>query len=221
MAGGYPGLNKVKDPGTYAALKSAWDQILASQAALAALTAIAVTVADGDPLDAKGQRVIDVATPEAAADAVPLGYLYNIVNSLQHNNLKALQGGQTTDSGGEYYHLTAAQWAILSVLGSPTGGNINQAGSKAGGVTLDSSSGTITLNNANLNADTTVSFVLTNSFISSTSLVLVQHESVGALGSYNFAVTPAGGSATIYVRNVTPGNLAEAIVLRFLVLPSA
>jgi hypothetical protein len=102
--------------------------------------------------------------------------------------------------------------------GTGAGGTVAQATSKATGVTLSKVCGTITMNAANLAADTSVSFVLTNTAIAATDLVVVQHSSAGTLGAYDFAVTPAAGSATITVRNQTPGALAEAIVLRFAVI---
>lgn len=102
--------------------------------------------------------------------------------------------------------------------GTGAGGTVTQATSKATGVTLNKPTGQITMNNAALNADTTVSFTLTNSQISATDLVLVQHVSGGTLGSYTCTATAAAGSATVYVRNVTAGNLSEAIVLQFAVV---
>ena len=98
------------------------------------------------------------------------------------------------------------------------GGTVTQATSKSTGVTLNKTCGTITMNGAALAAATTVSFTLTNSTIAATDLVVVQHSSVGTLGAYNFAVTPAGGSASIAVRNVHTASLSEAIVLRFVVV---
>jgi hypothetical protein len=104
--------------------------------------------------------------------------------------------------------------------GTGAGGTVTQgSGSgKATAVTLSKVTGEITLDAANLNADTTVSFVLTNTVIDATDHVLVDHVSGGTLGAYNFAADPATDSATIYVRNITAGNLAEAIVLRVTVI---
>jgi hypothetical protein len=73
---------------------------------------------------------------------------------------------------------------------------------------------------ATLNANTTVSFTLTNSVISATDIVVLQHTSVGSSASYNLNAFPGAGSAVISVRNVTAGNLSEAIVIRFAVIES-
>lgn len=98
------------------------------------------------------------------------------------------------------------------------GGAVAQATSKATGVTLNEHCGTITLHNATLAANTTVGFTFTNSNIAATDIVVLVHDSVGTLGAYGFAVTPATGSATVSVRNLTAGGLSEAIVLRFAII---
>jgi hypothetical protein len=115
--------------------------------------------------------------------------------------------GAITSSGGGIGYATGA------------GGTTTQGISgKNAAVTLNKLCGTIAMNGANLAANTTVSFVFTNSFIASGDCVLVKHDAVGALGSYNVVAAGEGaGSCTVYVRNVTSGALAEAIVLKFFV----
>jgi hypothetical protein len=98
------------------------------------------------------------------------------------------------------------------------GGTVTQATSKATGVTLSTVCGTITTNAASLASATNVSFVLTNTAIAATDVVVIVHDSVGTLGGYGITATPAAGSATITIRNNTAGALAEAIVLRFAVI---
>jgi hypothetical protein len=99
------------------------------------------------------------------------------------------------------------------------GGTVAQATSKSTGVTLNKSTGTITMNAAALNATTSVSFVLTNSLIAATDVVNVAIKSGATLASYFVQVdATAAGSCTITVRNYTAGNLSEAIVLSFAVL---
>lgn len=108
-------------------------------------------------------------------------------------------------------------------FGYPTGfgGAVVQATSKATAAALNKQSGTVTLNGAALAADTTVSFTLTNTCVAANDIVHVQHDSVGTLGAYTFAATPAAGSVVIAVHNCTPGSLSEAIVLRFIVIKGA
>lgn len=101
-----------------------------------------------------------------------------------------------------------------------SGGTASQgSGSgKATGVTLSKSCGSITMDAANLNTATTVSFTLTNTVIEAGDILVMNHLSGGTAGAYTLNAQCAAGSASINVRNVTAGNLAEAIVLRFAVI---
>jgi hypothetical protein len=98
------------------------------------------------------------------------------------------------------------------------GGTIAQTTSKSTGVTLNKKCGQITLNNAALAANTTVSFTLTNSTIAATDLLVLNHVSGGTAGAYTLNAQAAAGSASINVRNVTSGSLSEAIVIGFAVI---
>ena len=101
---------------------------------------------------------------------------------------------------------------------SGSGGTITQATSKTTGVTLSKSNGQITLNNAALAADTTVSFTLTNTVIEAGDVLVLNHISGGTAGSYLLNAQSAAGSASINVRNITTGSLSEAIVIAFAVI---
>ena len=98
------------------------------------------------------------------------------------------------------------------------GGTVAQATSKATAVTLNKKCGQITMNAAALAAATTVTFVLTNSTIAATDLLVLNHVSGGTAGSYLLNAQAAAGSASINVRNITAGSLAEAIVIGFAVI---
>lgn len=101
------------------------------------------------------------------------------------------------------------------------GGSVTQgAGAKTNSVSLNRPTGTIVTDNSALNANTAVTFNLSNSVIEAADIVVVSHISGGTLGSYNFAVAPAAGNANITIRNITAGNLSEALTLRFIVLKS-
>jgi hypothetical protein len=128
-----------------------------------------------------------------------------------------VQSSNTTTTVGNLHLIGSSQ-----TLGYSTGagGTVNQLTSKATGVTLNRPTGQIVMNGATLNANTTVTFVLTNSVISATDIIVLQHTSVGTNGAYNLNAFPAAGSATISVRNTTAGNLGEAIVLSFAVIES-
>jgi hypothetical protein len=105
-------------------------------------------------------------------------------------------------------------------LGYTTGsaGTVTQATSKSTSVTLNKSNGQITLNGAALNADTTVSFTLTNSVIAAGDVLILNHISGGTAGSYLLNAQSAAGSASINVRNITTGSLSEAIVIAYAVI---
>lgn len=110
--------------------------------------------------------------------------------------------GYTTGAGG-----TVAQ-------GSGSG--------KATGVTLNKTTGQITMDGAALNAGVEVTFVLTNSAIAATDVVIVNHSSAGTAGAYLVGVSAVGaGSCSITVSNASAGNLSEAIVLSFAVIKGA
>lgn len=98
------------------------------------------------------------------------------------------------------------------------GGTVTQATSKATAVTLNKKCGQITMNAASLAADTTVTFVLTNSTIAATDLLVLNHVSGGTAGSYLLNTQCGAGSVSINVRNITAGALAEAIVIGFAVI---
>ena len=98
------------------------------------------------------------------------------------------------------------------------GGAVTQSTSKSTGVTLDKRCGQITMNGAALNAATTVSFTLTNNTIAATDLLVLNHVSGGTAGSYLLNAQCGAGSASINVRNITAGNLSEAIVIGFAVI---
>lgn len=98
------------------------------------------------------------------------------------------------------------------------GGTVTQITSKSTGVTLSKVSGAITMNNAALAAGTIVSFVLTNTAIAATDVLILNHISGGTPGSYTLNARAAAGSATIDVRNNTAGSLSEAIVIQFVVI---
>lgn len=99
-----------------------------------------------------------------------------------------------------------------------SGGTVTQATSKSTGVTLNKTNGQITLNNAALAADTTVSFTLTDTLIAAGDVLILNHISGGTAGSYLLNAQSAAGSASINVRNITTGSLSEAIVIAFAVI---
>jgi hypothetical protein len=105
-------------------------------------------------------------------------------------------------------------------------GAVTQLTDKATGVTLNKSAGRITMNNAALGGATAVSFVLTNSMISTndTIIVCVSSNTTGsALGAYTTYVSYlAAGSALITLRNLTAAtSYSEAVIINFTIIHGA
>lgn len=165
-------------------------------------------ILSGDPTTALGaatKQYVDTADALKVAKAGDTMTGALVVNSTIASNSTILANGSSSKIG---YNTGA-------------GGSITQgAGSKANSVTLNRPTGIIVTDNAALNANTAVTFNLSNSVIEATDIVVVSHISGGTLGSYNFAVAPAAGNANITIRNITAGNLSEALTLRFIVLKS-
>lgn len=101
-----------------------------------------------------------------------------------------------------------------------TGGTVTQDTSKSTGVTLNKLSGQITMNAAQLNRVTGVSFTFTNSFIAATDIVVVNIASAATANAYSLTVDAvAAGSCRIHLHNHLSGtDLSEALVLNFVVI---
>jgi hypothetical protein len=105
-------------------------------------------------------------------------------------------------------------------------GTVTQLTDKSTGVTLNKSAGRITMSNAALAAGTAVSFILTNSTISTndTIIVCVSSNTTGsALGAYTTYVSYlAAGSALITLRNLTAAtSYSEAVIINFSIIHGA
>jgi hypothetical protein len=99
-------------------------------------------------------------------------------------------------------------------------GTVTQLTSKSTGVTLNKSSGQITMDAASLAAATNVTFTLTNNLLSAKDVIIVNVASANATaGAYNAWVSSMlAGSATITLRNITAGPLLEAVVINFAII---
>lgn len=132
-----------------------------------------------------------------------------IDNSVIGGTTPAAVTGTNVYATGELGYGTAAQGAVT------------QATSKSTAVTLNKSAGRITMNAASLASLTNVTFTLNNSLLS-TSDILILNVSEGTAGSYNAWISGlASGSATITVRNISGGALAEAVVINYAIIHGA
>lgn len=180
-------------------------------AAVAAATSTgAVTAAVGD-LDALKVYKEAGATQAGSGDVVAASLYFFAYNAA----LDAAAGGLVLISTA-----TIKSSSATTGIGYATGagGTITQATNKSTGVTLSKVVGQITMNAASLAAATTVSFTLTNTAIAVGDILILNHVSGGTAGAYTLNAQAAAGSASINVRNITAGALAEAIVIGFAVI---
>jgi hypothetical protein len=168
------------------------------------------------------QTTLQLVTPTAARtitfpDATgTVGLVAGSTGQIVYNNAGAYEGTSITFSS-----TTGTRFTLPFGYGAGAGGTVTQATSKSTSVTLDTRCGTVTMNAAELAADTAVSFTLTNSQVEATDMVMVSHASAGTFGAYVCDARAAAGSASVVVRNVTAGALSEAIVLRFIVIKAS
>jgi len=101
------------------------------------------------------------------------------------------------------------------------GGTVTQLTNKATGVTLNTVSGEITMSDSQLNGDATVTFVLTNSAVANTDVMILNQVGGGNIGKYAFNAQCGTGVANISVHNMTNTNRSDAIVLRYAVIKGA
>ena len=105
--------------------------------------------------------------------------------------------------------------------GTGSGGTVTQATNKSTAVTLNKPTGQITMNNAALAANTAVTFVVNNTIVTSTDIVII-NAAGGIGGSYRAeAYNPTAGLFVIRVTNITGGSLSEAVILNFAVIKGA
>jgi hypothetical protein len=98
-------------------------------------------------------------------------------------------------------------------------GAVTQGTSKSTGVTVNASMGQITMDDATLNTLTNVTFTLTNSLISAKDVIILNVGSGATSGAYNCWISSmSAGTCTITLRNISGGNLSEAVVINFAVI---
>ena len=130
--------------------------------------------------------------------------------------------GGLADAGSTTFGGALVTKSVVGLgYGAGAGGTVSQATNKSTGVTLNAAAGSITMNSATLSATTVVSFTMTNSAVAATDVLVLNHNSGGTPGSYTLNAQAGAGVATINVRNNTAGNLAEAIVINFVVIKGA
>ena len=107
--------------------------------------------------------------------------------------------------------------------GTGSGGTVTQATSKSTAVTLNKPTGQITMDNAALLTNTTVSFIVNNTLMTATDCVITNLQGgVSANGNYLIWADYGGaGKFVVNVRNFSVGSLSEAIVFNFAIIKGA
>lgn len=106
--------------------------------------------------------------------------------------------------------------------GAGAGGAVTQATSKSTSVTLNKPAGQITMNSASLAASSAVTFVLSNTVLGSTDVIVVNTTgSMASSANYQVWSYVTGGSAQITLLNRSGGTLSEAVQLNFVIIRGA
>ena len=137
-----------------------------------------------------------------------------VFNTRSTNTSPTLTEKMRIDSAGSVLVTNAAGLGY----GTGAGGTVTQATSKSTAVTLNKPCGHITMNAAALAAGATVQFILNNTLLGVSDLLLVTHTN----GNYTSLVPyVVAGSAGIRVTNVTFGPLSEPFDLKFAIIKGA
>lgn len=103
--------------------------------------------------------------------------------------------------------------------GTGSGGAVTQTTSKSTAVTLNTTTGQITMNNAALAAGASVTFSVNNSIVTTSDLIIVN--AAGNAGYRVECVSALAGSFVVRVTNMTAGSLSEALAINFAVIKGA
>jgi hypothetical protein len=148
----------------------------------------------------------------------PIGVAYEdqVINGGSIDNTPIGASTASTVAGTTIYASTEIGYAASAQ------GTVTQATSKSTAVTLNTSAGQITMNNAALASVTNVTFTLNNSLISAKDVLILNVGAGATAGAYNCWVSGlSAGAATITLRNISGGSLSEAVVINFSVIHSA
>ena len=162
---------------------------------------------------------VAVFTPSAAIFDSNVVVLGEVVSNVVTTGNLAVTGTVTSNLVSINKIVTTSNGGIGYAVGA--GGTATQTTNKTNPVTLNTIAGQITLNNQNLGAGANATFVLNNTAIGNTDVMIINHVSGGTIGAYIFEVACNTANAAITITNRTAGALAEAPVIRFAVIKSA
>jgi hypothetical protein len=177
-------------------------------------------VANGNANISVGSAVnVAVFTSAAAIFDSNVVVLGDIVSNVVTTGNLAVTGTVTSNVVSINKIVTSSNGGIGYTAGA--GGTQTQTSNKTNPVTLNTIAGQITLNNQNLAAGANATFVLNNTAIGNTDVMIINHVSGGTIGAYTFDVACNTANAAITITNRTSGTLGEEPVIRFAVIKSA
>jgi hypothetical protein len=178
-----------------------------------------------------------------AKSATKPTYTYSEVGAMDSNRILALRGIDTTRAIAREGlkaplispsfttpNIGVASGTSLAVTGAITssgagigyasgvGGTVTQGSSRTTGVTLSKLSGTITMYSSAVAAAASSTFTWTNTFITATDIVIMQHNSSTNACSWKCEVICGAGTATVVVKNISAAGITEATPLKFVVI---
>jgi hypothetical protein len=147
-----------------------------------------------------------VGTGTWNANAIADGKIAAALTGKSYAGSTVTMTGAITSSGGGIGYATGA------------GGTITQLTSRVTGVTLSKLSGTITMFSSAILAAASSTFVLTNTFIAATDIVLAYHNSTTNACSWAIETIAAAGTCTFVVKNISAASITEATPIKFIVI---
>mgnify|MGYP000143195504 CR=1 FL=1 len=170
--------------------------------------ALGLTVSGG-AFNSRG--ITDSATAKALTLSGSGANSVTIANSATNPTIGTSGGTVALSSGA------LATSATLGIgYGTGSGGTVTQLTNKATGVTLNKLNGQITMNNALLANGSAVSFVLTNSLLAVTDVVIVN--TTATFPGYTISAYPNAGGCLFRIVNISGGDLSESVVVNFAVI---
>ncbi len=134
--------------------------------------------------------------------------------------LATAQPSAHTWAAAQTFSSSAKSTSPTAGIGYATGagGAVTQATSKSTGVTLNAVCGYVTLNNEALAAGAVVTFVMTNSAVVNSDIIVTNMIGGGTPGAYMLDAVAGTGQITFVVRNVTAGSLSQDFSIGFAVV---
>lgn len=182
---------------------------------------ISATALENQTTTAQGSELSFIVTPvgQTAANRVEVANVTvaNGVTATKFTTAGNVTAGNVVSSGAVTSNSATAGVGYRA----GAGGTVTQDTDKTTPVTLNTVTGEITMSAAQLGGDSTVSFILNNSTIINTDLIVLNQISGANIGFYSFNGRCNSGNATISVHNMTNNNRSDAIVIRFAVIRGA